>query len=62
MEKIKKFLLDDSGTAEATTVIIFIAAAGILLAAGLVIYCRGANSFFTSAGGAMDAYAAKIPH
>lgn len=38
MKRIKKFLLDDSGTAEATSTVIMIAAVGILLATGLIAW------------------------
>jgi hypothetical protein len=61
MERIKRFLLVDSGTAEASSIIIMIAAVGIMLGAGLAIYYGGANGFFNQAGGALDSYAAKIP-
>ena len=50
MERIKRFLLDDSGTAEATSTIIMIAAAGVLLAAGLILWYGGVNTAFSTAG------------
>ncbi len=61
MESTKKFLRDDSGTAEGTTVLILIAAAGILLAAGVGIYYSGIRDFFNTAGAVVDGYAAKVP-
>jgi hypothetical protein len=62
METMKRFLLDDSGTSEATSAIIMIAAAGILLAAGVAIYFAGVNDFCTSAAASVKAYAGKIPN
>jgi Flp pilus assembly pilin Flp len=50
MERIKRFLLDDSGTAEATSTIIMIAAVGVMLAAGLFLWYQGLNTAFTTAG------------
>jgi Flp pilus assembly pilin Flp len=46
MERIKKFLLDEAGTAEATSTVIMIAAVGILLAAGLITWYTGLNTAF----------------
>jgi hypothetical protein len=46
MERIKRFLLDDSATAEATSTVIMIAAVGILLAAGLTAWYTGLTGFF----------------
>jgi Flp pilus assembly pilin Flp len=50
MKRIKKFLLDDSGTAEATSTVIMIAAVGILLAAGLITWYTNLQGFFGTAG------------
>lgn len=47
MERIKRFFLDDSATAEATSTVIMIAAVGILLAAGLTIWYGGITQFFS---------------
>jgi ABC-type lipoprotein release transport system permease subunit len=60
MERIKRFLLDDSGTAEATSTVIMIAAVGILLGAALAVYYGSVNNFFTSAGAGADGYAGRI--
>ena len=49
MESIKRFLLDETATAEATSTVIMIAAVGLLLAAGLVVWYGGINGFFESA-------------
>ena len=46
MERIKRFLVDDSATAEATSTVIMIAAVGILLAAGLTAWYGGIQGFF----------------
>ena len=50
MERIKRFFLDESATAEATSTVIMIAAVGILLAAGLIIWYGKLSDFFDSAG------------
>ncbi len=62
MKRIIKFLLDETGTAEATTIAIFIAAVGILMAAGVAIYYGGISGFFNTAGTTVNGYAAKVPH
>lgn len=51
MEKIKRFLMDESATAEATSTVIMIAAVGILLAAGLIVWYENIEGFFNTAGG-----------
>jgi hypothetical protein len=60
MERIKKFLLDDSATAEATSTVIMVAAVGILLGAALYTYYTSIDNFFTSAGAGADGYAGRI--
>lgn len=50
MERIKRFLLDDTATAEASSTVIMIAAVGVLLAAGLAAYYTGLNGFFGTVG------------
>jgi len=60
MERIKKFLLDESGTAEATSTVIMIAAVGILLGAALATYYTSIDNFFSSAGAGADGYAGRI--
>lgn len=50
MNRIKRFFVDDSGTAEATSTVIMIAAVGILLAAGLVTWYGNIQGFFQTAG------------
>ncbi len=50
MDGIKRFFVDESGTAEATSTVIMIAAAGLLLAAGLYVWYNNLNTFFGSAG------------
>ncbi len=61
MGKIMRFLLDDSGTAEATSIAIFIAAVGILMAAGVAVYYGAASGFFNTAGTTVNGYAARVP-
>ncbi len=47
MERIKRFLLDDTATAEATSTVIMIAGVGLLLAAALGLYYGAIQTFFT---------------
>jgi hypothetical protein len=54
MERIKRFLLDDSATAEATSTVVMIAAVGILLAAGLIVWYGRLDSFFDTAGANLE--------
>ncbi len=60
MERIKRFLLDDSGTAEATSSVVLIAAVGILLGAGVALYYGGFTTFFTDANKATTNYAGRM--
>jgi hypothetical protein len=48
MERIKRFLLDDTATAEATSTVIMVACVGLLLSAGLVLYYTSIGGFFNS--------------
>jgi len=50
MESIKRFLLDETATAEATSSVVMIAAVGILLAGAIAIYYASINNFFSGAG------------
>ncbi len=50
MNCIKRFLVDESATAEATSTVIMIAAVGILLAAGLITWYTNLQGFFNTAG------------
>jgi len=56
MEKVKRFLLDDSATAEATTTVIIITAVGLLLAAGVIVWYDKLEWFFNNAGGNLENY------
>lgn len=56
MERIKRFVLDESATAEASSTVIMVAAVGLLLAAGLVIYYGAMNTFFGNVGDKMEDY------
>jgi hypothetical protein len=46
VERIKRFLLDETATAEATSTVIMIAAVGLLLAVGIATYYGGITGFF----------------
>lgn len=60
MERIKRFLKDESGTAEATSSVVLIAAVGILLGAALVTYYGGVNSFFSGTSSTYSTYASEM--
>ena len=51
MERIKRFMLDETATAEATSTVVMIAAVGLMLALGLAAYYGGLNGFFNTVGG-----------
>ena len=51
MNGLRRFIRDEAATADATSTVIMIAAVGILLAAGLVVWYGGIKTFFTSASG-----------
>jgi hypothetical protein len=53
MERIKRFLIDDTASAEATSTVLLIAATSIFLAGGLVIWWPNIKDFLTGAGGAI---------
>jgi hypothetical protein len=60
MERIKRFLLDETATAEATSTVVMIAGVGILLAAGLIVWYGQLESFFSTAGGNLNSAAANF--
>jgi len=60
MERIKRFFLDDSATAEATSTVIMIAAVGILLAAGLIVWYGRLEGFFNTAGENIESSASQF--
>jgi hypothetical protein len=60
MERIKRFLLDETATAEATSTVIMVAGVGILLGAALALYYGAVNTFFSSAGTAAKDYSTRI--
>ena len=56
MERIKRFLVDESGSSEAASSVILIAAVGTLLVGALAVYYAAVNGFFTKVGTAVDGY------
>jgi FlaG/FlaF family flagellin (archaellin) len=50
MNRIKRFFKDEAAIAEVTSTVVMIAAVGILLAAGLIIWYTGVNTAFNTAG------------
>jgi Flp pilus assembly pilin Flp len=57
METIKRFFKDEAGTAEATSTVVMIAGAGILLAAGLTTWYTGLDTVFGAFSAAIAAWA-----
>lgn len=51
MNQIKGFFRDESATAEASSTVIMIAAVGLLLAVGLMVWYGKLNGFFDTTGG-----------
>lgn len=60
MNRIKRFFADDSGTAEASSSVILIAAVGLLLAAGFITWYGTLHGFFNTAGANMPGAAANF--
>ena len=58
MERIKRFLLDETATAEATSTVIMVACVGLLLSAGLVLYYTAIGGFFNSISTTIAGWAA----
>jgi hypothetical protein len=57
MERIKRFFLDETATAEAASTAVMIAGAGILLAAALVAWYAGLTTAFTNFGAKLAGWA-----
>lgn len=60
MESIKRFFRDETATAEATSTVLMIAAAGILLAGGLAAWYLGVSGAFTTAGNTAKGWTADM--
>lgn len=50
MERIKRFFLDESATAEATSTVVMVAGVVILFGAALALYYNAYTTFFTAVG------------
>jgi Flp pilus assembly pilin Flp len=57
MERIRRFLLDESGSSEAVSSVILIAFAGLLLTAALAYYYGAFSTFFQGAGTKISSWA-----
>ncbi len=60
MNSMDRFFADDSGTAEATSTVIMLAAVGLLLAAGIIAWYGTLNGFFGTAGSNMSGAASNF--
>ncbi len=58
---LKKFFQEEAGTAEATSFVIMIAAAGLLLALGLIIWYGDLSNIFQTDGQRVDTLRSAIP-
>jgi hypothetical protein len=53
MEQMKRFVFDESATAEASSSVTLVAAVGLLLSAALVVYYGAMGNFFTNVADTM---------
>jgi hypothetical protein len=60
MERIKRFFLEDSATAEGTSVVIMVAAVLILFGAGLAVYYGAINTFFDNTTETIETYGTNL--
>lgn len=61
MERIKRFLLDETATAEAVSTVVMVAGVGVLLSVALGVYYGAFKTFFDTVGGAIGGWGAKVP-
>jgi Flp pilus assembly pilin Flp len=61
MESIKRFLSDESGTAESTSTVVMVAGVAVLLAGALSVYYGAFTTFFNDVGGKVETWGTKVP-
>jgi hypothetical protein len=61
MNGLRRFFREETATAEATSIVIMIAAVGILLAAGLAIWYNSLNSSFNTMANSVNTLTNVIP-
>ncbi|MGP8051776.1 MAG: Flp family type IVb pilin [Desulfobaccales bacterium] len=61
MNALRRFFREERGTAEATSMVVMIAAVGILLAAGLVVWYTSLNGAYNSAANTVNQLKSVIP-
>ena len=62
MERIKRFFSDESATAEATSTVVMIACAAVLLVTLVALwYNTGLGGFFNTASGRVSGWGGTIP-
>lgn len=60
MERVKRFFLDEAGTAEATSTVVMIAGVGIFLATAILAYYQAFQGFFTTVGTEIGSAASQV--
>jgi hypothetical protein len=60
MERIRRFMLDERASAEATSSVVMIAAVGILLGLGVAAYYGALNGFFQDSQAAVNSYGGRM--
>ena len=54
MERLRRFLSNESATAEASSTVIMVAGVGLLASAGFLVYYGYMHNFFGNIGGKMS--------
>jgi Flp pilus assembly pilin Flp len=61
MEVMKRFFREEAGTAESTSLVVMIAAAGALLVLGLLVWYGDLNGIFQSDANLVNSMASNVP-
>ncbi len=61
MNGLRRFIREETATAEATSTVVMIAAVGILLAAGLFVWYTSLNGAFNTAANSVNQLKSVIP-
>ncbi len=61
MNRLQRFIREETATAESTSYVVMIAAVGILLAAGLIVWYTSMNTAFNTAANKVNILTNKIP-
>jgi hypothetical protein len=61
MDGLKRFFWDEAATAEATSMVLMIAAVGVLLVVGLAVWYGALNGSFTTMSNSVNSLSSAIP-